>query len=250
MAVGVSQDRTVAWRIHHRAETASTNLDARAGEPGDVFTADFQTAGRGRLDHRWLSPSGANLMMSVVLDVDGLKPDVAATVPLVVGLAVADAVSALLGSAGSPATVALKWPNDVYADGRKICGILCERDGDRVIAGIGVNVAQRDFAPEIRARAVSMALLASTAPSVAAVRDAVLAHLARRYACWCRGGLPAVLGDIRAIDFLRGRTVSVRQTDGDAAPVTGLCGGIRSDGSLDVSGHPVYAGEAHVEDIL
>ena len=76
------------WRIHHKAETASTNLDARTGRHGDVFTADYQTAGRGRLDHKWLSPPGANLMMSVVLSVDGLAPEQVATLPLVVGLAV------------------------------------------------------------------------------------------------------------------------------------------------------------------
>ena len=39
------------WTIHHKAVTESTNLDARDGQPGDVFTADEQTAGRGRLDH-------------------------------------------------------------------------------------------------------------------------------------------------------------------------------------------------------
>ena len=48
----------MTFRIHHRAVTESTNLDAREGVHGDVFTADFQTAGRGRLDHKWLSPPG------------------------------------------------------------------------------------------------------------------------------------------------------------------------------------------------
>ena len=78
----------MTWRIHHRDVTASTNLDARAGFPGDVFTADEQTAGRGRLDHAWHSAPGANLMFSAVLDVSGLAPDAVATLPLVVGLAV------------------------------------------------------------------------------------------------------------------------------------------------------------------
>ena len=92
------------WRIFHRAATESTNTDARAGMPGDVFTADFQTAGRGRLDHRWESTKGENLMMSAVLDVADLAPERAATLPLVVGLAVADA----LRFAGE---MRLKWPS-------------------------------------------------------------------------------------------------------------------------------------------
>ena len=79
-------------RIHHKAETASTNLDARSGHHGDVFTADYQTAGRGRLDHKWESPPKTNLMMSAVLSVEGLAPEKVATLPLVVGLAVIKAV--------------------------------------------------------------------------------------------------------------------------------------------------------------
>ena len=75
------------WTVHHKAVTESTNLDARDGKPGDVFTADEQTAGRGRLDHTWMSEPGKNLMASVVLDVGGIAPQEVATLPLVVGLA-------------------------------------------------------------------------------------------------------------------------------------------------------------------
>ena len=83
------------WRIHHRPITESTNLDARTGVPGDVFTADEQTAGRGRLDHKWLSAPGENLMCSIVLDVAGLDPAAVSTLPLVVGLAVLQSLSSL-----------------------------------------------------------------------------------------------------------------------------------------------------------
>ena len=90
------------WMIHHKPETASTNLDARAGRHGDVFTADFQTAGRGRLDHKWLSTPGENLMLSAVLDVGDCPPDRVATLPLVVGLAVIEGLSPLLPKGLSP----------------------------------------------------------------------------------------------------------------------------------------------------
>ena len=73
------------FRIHHKPVTASTNQDARAGAHGDVYTADAQTAGRGRLDYRWLSAPGANLMLSAVFDVAGLASEQVATFPLVVG---------------------------------------------------------------------------------------------------------------------------------------------------------------------
>lgn len=247
----------IVWRIHHAAETASTNLDAREGRPGDVFTADYQTAGRGRLDHKWLSPPGTNLMMSVVLSVDGLAPEHVATIPLVVGLAVVKALSGLMaqGQDGRRETedVKLKWPNDVLVGGRKIAGILCERNGDNVIAGIGVNVNQAEFPAEIADRATSLVLLNTETPrrrlEVAEVREEILKAVDGGYGVWRDKGFAAVYPEIAAIDFLKGRRVSVRQTDDDSAPLCGVSDGIMADGSLSVGGRRVYAGEAHVEQI-
>lgn len=210
------------WRIHHRSETASTNLDARLGKIGDVFTADYQTAGRGRLDHVWESPRGTDLLMSVVLEVAGLKPEEVATLPLVVGLAVAQAVHGQI-----------KWPNDIFIEGEKVAGILCERNDDMVIAGIGVNVGQTRYR--------------SVGGEVVAVRNAVLGRLARVYAEWRQRGFAAVYPAIAALDWLKGRDVAVRQTDEDAAPVRGRCTGIEPDGSLGVGGEKLFAGETHVE---
>ena len=245
----------IDWRIHHKAETVSTNLDARAGVHGDVFTADYQTAGRGRLDHKWLSSPGANLIMSVVLSVADLSPEQVATLPLVVGLAVITALKNLThhcSTSTSDFDYSLKWPNDVLIDGKKIAGILCERIGDSVIVGIGVNVNQTEFVPEIADRATSLSLIAPDLVSrlsspVLSVRVAVLRELDRWYSRWRSDGFAAVYPEIAAVDCLKGLTISVRQTDTDAVPVTGVCGGIRPDGSLDVAGTSVYAGEAHVE---
>ena len=246
----------MTWRIHHRTETASTNLDARAASHGDVFTADYQTAGRGRLDHKWLSPPGTNLMMSAVLSVEGIEPEQVATFPLVVGLAVAKALMGFVtwGKDVRHETedVKLKWPNDVLIEGRKVAGILCERHGDNVIVGIGVNVGQTEFDIEIADRATSLALLlpelVSGLPSpVLSVRSAILCELDRWYSRWRADGFAAVYPEIAAIDALRGRTLSVRQTDDDSAPLRGVSNGIMPDGSLDVGGTGVYAGEAHVE---
>ena len=228
-----------SWRITHVEETESTNLLARSGRPGDVFTADYQTAGRGRLDHRWLAERGQNLMMSAVIDVSGLEAEHAATLPLAVGLAVVE------GLRGMVPSLKLKWPNDVLADGRKLAGILCERHGDNAIAGIGVNVRQREFPSEIADRATSLSLLGSDV-SVAKVRDAVLEALSQVVAAW-RFGFAAIYPRIVSIDYLVGLQVAIRQLDDAAPSASGLCGGIQPDGSLLVGGSPVWAGEAHVE---
>ena len=233
------------WVIRHKSVTESTNKDALGGTPGDVFVADMQTAGRGRLDHRWLSPPGENLMMSAVVGVGGMPPQEVATLPLVAGLSVAEALCGILPSRPE-GLVKVKWPNDVHAGGRKICGILCERNGDNVIVGIGVNVNQTVFAPEIADVATSVRLETGSAADVGGVRDAVLSALAGNIAQWRVGGFAPMLERLSRFDSLKGRHVSVRRTDGDAEPVSGMCGGIRSDGTLDVAGESVSAGEAHV----
>jgi BirA family biotin operon repressor/biotin-[acetyl-CoA-carboxylase] ligase len=229
------------WKIHHRSETISTNIDALAGVHGDVFTADFQSSGRGRLDHRWLSPSGVNLLMSAVLDVKELEPQQVATLPLAVGFALVKALPREIRGE----RVMLKWPNDVLIGLRKVAGILCERHGDNVIVGIGINVKAQEFPPEIASRATFLG-----SPSVEEVRDRVLESLGGCYEKWRTEGFSAFHAELSKIDCLRGRVVSVLKTDDDAAPVKGLCNGITVSGSLDVGGEEVYAGEAHVENVL
>jgi len=221
--------------IHRLKVTESTNRDAESAPAGSVFVAEWQTAGRGRLDHRWLSAPGENLLMSVVFDVAGVTAAEVATFPLVVGLAVREVTGGML-----------KWPNDVLVNGRKIAGILCERHGDRVVAGIGINVCQREFSPEIAGRTTSL-VLEGIGMSVDETLTRVLESLALLYECWRREGFGALLPKLQSADWLRGRMVCVRRTDDDSAPASGICGGIADDGSLLVAGERIYAGEAHVE---
>ena len=223
-------------RIFRKESTVSTNLDAREGESGDVFVAEFQSAGRGRLDHTWLSAKGENLTFSVVLAGAGRPPSEIATLPLVVGLAVVKALASL-------APLSLKWPNDVLCEGRKLAGILCERHGDNVIAGIGLNVNQTEFPPEIAWRATSLAVLCGRCFDCETVLSDVLKSLEKFHTRWLAGGFASLHGELAAVDCLKGRTISVRQVDDDAAPVNGLCGGISDDGSLIVGGRRIYAGE-------
>lgn len=221
------------WIIHHKSTTASTNLDARAGTHGEVFTADFQTSGRGRLNHKWFSGEAENLLMSAVLSVEGMEASESATLPLVVGLAIAETLG------GS-----LKWPNDVLVRGKKLAGILCERQGDKVIAGIGVNVLATSFPEGIVA--TSLALERAKVVEITKVRDLILKRLGELYSTWREFGFKALYDRITKLDVLKGREIAVRQTDDDLEPTRGLCYGIMDDGTLKVGEERIYAGEAHV----
>lgn len=136
--------------------TGSTNADLvarlRAGESipeGYWLRAEMQTGGKGRSGRTWISPPG-NLYASTVINlIEGDPP--AQTLALVIGLAVHQhVVNALMTN--DQRNVMLKWPNDVLVRGAKVAGILLERCGDVIVAGIGVNMA---FAPHIEGRATA-----------------------------------------------------------------------------------------------
>jgi BirA family biotin operon repressor/biotin-[acetyl-CoA-carboxylase] ligase len=124
------------WTVRLHAEAGSTNALA-ATEPvrDTVVVADHQQAGRGRLDRDWVTPRGAALTFSAVVD-PVVGPEWWPVLPLVAGYAVASALGSL---------AALKWPNDVMIGDRKVCGILVERVNTRpplAVIGIGINVDQ------------------------------------------------------------------------------------------------------------
>lgn len=127
-------------------ETDSTNnyakkLASAGAVHGTVVAADRQTAGRGRIGRTFVSPPGTGLYMSVIIRPEfGL--DCAPMITAAAACAVAEAVEKLCGKG-----VRIKWVNDIYMNGRKICGILTEaslglemNSLDYAIIGIGVNV--------------------------------------------------------------------------------------------------------------
>jgi len=145
--------------VYHE-ETVSSTMDvsralADAGEPhGTVITADFQEAGRGRGDRVWQMNRGENLPFTILLRYPGVK-DIPSALTLRIGLAVSLAIEDFAPCLRS--RVKVKWPNDIMIDDKKNVGILCEAAGGTVRAGIGLNVAQKEFPAHLREKAVSIA---------------------------------------------------------------------------------------------
>jgi BirA family transcriptional regulator, biotin operon repressor / biotin---[acetyl-CoA-carboxylase] ligase len=199
-------------RLHMRS-TGSTNDRARelaaAGAPhGTLVTASDQSAGRGRQGRTWSAPEGRALLASLVLRE---PPDI---LPLVAAVAVADVVAERLADGD----VAIKWPNDVLVDGRKVAGILAEgrpQEGWAVL-GVGINVAIDVAAlpDELRATAATMGLEPAGVETVLA---GLLAALDRRLG----DDRAAVLAAWRERDALRGRDVAWAAGSGRAAGVDG-----------------------------
>ncbi len=159
---------------------------AAAGAPeGTVVIANEQTSGRGRLGRSFASAAGAGIYMSLLLRPDG-GADSAVSLTAVCAVAVSRAIEKVCG-----VPVGIKWINDLYLSGRKICGILCEsavkQDGCLyTVAGIGLNVTTRieDFPPELRDKAGSLYTQTGMTFERGALIAAILAELDGLYAQW------------------------------------------------------------------
>ncbi|CAN5116759.1 biotin--[acetyl-CoA-carboxylase] ligase [soil metagenome] len=163
--------------IRHVASTGSTNADLLAGGvAGEVLVADVQTAGRGRRGRTWVAPPGASLLLSVRLH-PALPLSSWTLLPLVAGTAVITAARQL--ASASTDTWALKWPNDLLADGVKAAGILVEASGPAVVLGIGLNTDWRGLDRPAGLVATSLAEVAGTDVDRWAALAALLAALDR-----------------------------------------------------------------------
>jgi BirA family biotin operon repressor/biotin-[acetyl-CoA-carboxylase] ligase len=229
------------------ATTGSTNDDARAaareGAPhGAAFVADAQTEGRGRSDRRWHSPAGENVYLSVLL----LPRELIASpaLSLAIGLGVAAVVDAHL----DPPRARIKWPNDVYVDDKKVAGILVEASSQgaappAIVVGVGLNVLGRRFPDGFAAPPTSLALAGGHDLARERVAAELIAAIGERFAAFAAAGLPSLLPELRARDWLCGRRVTV----GDVA---GVAAGIDAEGRLLVDDgaafHAITAGEVRV----
>jgi BirA family biotin operon repressor/biotin-[acetyl-CoA-carboxylase] ligase len=212
----------VLGQVHeHHASLPSTNDRALAwaregAPPGALVTADEQTAGRGRLGRRWVSPAGEGLYASVVLRPEsflngltggaGWSPRWSA-LGLAVGLGVRMGISRWL-----PET-RLKWPNDLLVDRRKLAGVLCETRWQGatpdVVVGFGVNVLQREFPEELRATSMALELAHETCPSRHEVLEAALLGLEGVLGRFFAGGFPAIRGQYEAHSAVIGQALTV-----------------------------------------
>lgn len=189
---------------------------------GHWLVARAQFAGRGRQGRQWQSPTGNFHGSTLVRLQPGDAP--AQTLALVTAIAVHDAVCAGTGGAVAPR---LKWPNDLLVDGAKLAGILLERSGDTVIAGIGVNLAQAAALPD--RRTVSLAHLGhpvAVETFAVMLADCFAAAVAR----WRAEPLSVIVAAWCARAHPKGTPLTL--TDGPDAGLTGAFDGLEEDGSL------------------
>jgi BirA family biotin operon repressor/biotin-[acetyl-CoA-carboxylase] ligase len=242
MADGGARPRRRSGRfadVRGHPEVDSTNRVAadlaRAGAPdGVVVLADHQTAGRGRRGRSWLAPPGSSLLVSVLLRPGPQRhpgppaggPPALTTVAC--SLAASDAVDEVAGF-----RPALRWPNDLYAGGRKLGGVLAEVvDGGAVVLGLGLNLRWPSGAPgPLAGRAVTAEEVAGRPVDRDELLAAFLVHLeVRDGALASDGGRRRILADYRDRCETLGRAVQV--TLPGARRRTGVATAIDDSGHL------------------
>ena len=230
------------WRaVEVAGRTGSTNADllarALAGEPeGVVLAAEEQTAGRGRMGRTWVAPPRSALTFSMLLRPTP-PPVRRGWLPLLAGLAVAEAVTAVTGVPAS-----LKWPNDVLAGDAKLCGILAESSGDAVVVGVGLNVSTE---PAELTRllagpgpgglpATSLRAAGATALDREPLLLAILAAVERRYQAWQNARGDPESSGLRAAYTGRSATIGriVRAELPGGKVLSGPAVGVDPDGRL------------------
>lgn len=147
------------WWVTRVSETGSTNTDLvkMAGEGAkhhSVLMADFQTAGKGRLDRTWVAEPGANLLVSLLFRTDETRERPLHQFTQMVGMSAARACTLRTGISPD-----MKWPNDLLINNKKVSGILAQGGSNFVVVGIGVNV---NWAPP---DAISLASAAPDQPT-------------------------------------------------------------------------------------
>jgi BirA family biotin operon repressor/biotin-[acetyl-CoA-carboxylase] ligase len=201
----------------------------QGADEGLAVIADEQTAGRGRLQRAWSSPKGAGLYFSILLR-PSITTDRWPLITFVAALATGDA---LLEAAKVQTDI--KWPNDLLANERKICGILAEAietpAGRAVVVGIGINLTQDAFPRELVDVATSVAKESGRRPEREALLTALLNALRRWYSLLheADGAEKVVAAWSSRSSYAFGKVVQV--TNGDEV-VQGITRGVANDGAL------------------
>lgn len=224
MGNSISSDNLInGTPVIHLAEVDSTNNEAKrliaAGNTPHslVIVADRQSAGRGRSGKSFYSAIKDAVYMTVVF-ISGTT-DNPASITIAAAVAVAKALEQRLNIYPK-----IKWVNDLFYNGRKFCGILSERVGDRIIIGIGINcnASPTDFPPELSATAGSIPLYGTT-------KNELIASIYNKLKDCLEQDFLAVLTEYRQRSFMAGKRITYHK---DNIEISATAAGIDDEGRL------------------
>ena len=215
----------------HLDETSSTNDFLRNYTPSadiSLVSASFQTKGRGQMGNTWISHDGQNALFSVLVCPKGLKASDGFVLSQAMALSVKETLEECVDD------VWIKWPNDIYCHGKKICGTLIENTLmgkfiGRSVIGNGINVNQTDFPDGLAAPPTSMCIQSGKECST----HEVIRHVVERFSLYYREIMDGSYERIRTLYhenmYLRGKKSLFRDNEGI---FTGIISHVETDGHL------------------
>ncbi|KUO68247.1 MAG: biotin--acetyl-CoA-carboxylase ligase [Clostridia bacterium BRH_c25] len=250
--------KCIGRNIIYLDNVTSTNTYAKKAaekpfQEGTVVIAEEQTGGKGRLGRHWVSPRGKGIWMSIMLKPD-ILPNDAPKLTIAAALAV---VKALWSCCRLEARI--KWPNDITAGGKKLCGILTEMSAEadeikHVIIGIGINanLELEDFGPEVSSIATSVKLESGNTVLRKDLAASVLYEFEEIYKVFVRdGSIKFFLNEYKDKSAVLGKEIRVISKKEE---ITGLAVDISEDGHLvvklaDGSLREIMSGEVSVRSL-
>lgn len=203
-------DITILPSIDSTNIYAMQQVHAHMAKDGQVYFALEQTAGRGQRGKQWLSAPGTNIMMSMVLHVNGLPHDRQFPFNMAMALACYDYYNSVAGE-----DVSVKWPNDIYWRDRKAGGILIEnlvQSGQWTwsIVGIGLNINQTRFDPSITRQPVSLKQITGKETDLMAALQDLVTKLRYRWEAF-RQNPSATMAAYEAVLYKNGQRVKLKK---------------------------------------
>ena len=207
-------------------ESTSTYIKEHVHELNsfDIVSTNHQTKGRGRTGHDWEDTVGQNVLMSILIK-DKELIDSFNVLSVATGVIVLNYLKNYL----PPKEISLKWPNDVYVKGKKICGILLEgKLPDYVIIGIGLNINQKHFSVD---NATSLSIETEYDFNIDNVRGLFFDHLLSELHNFSKNK-ERYIKEFNHYNYLKNKTISFNR---DNEQIHAVGGDINPDGSLSIS---------------
>jgi len=212
------------WRVSVVDVTGSTQVDlaqsihSKSAVDGDVFVANYQSAGKGRLDREFIAPPSSALLFSLYKRVERPR-DEWNFIALLTALSISEALADL----DSEVNLRIKWPNDVLINEKKIAGLLCQGVSDGIIVGVGLNVyMQEDELPVINATSLYLEKFSELDRNV--ILKKTLRVFEEYFQIWCKQGSAPFIGKFEALCSSLNREIEIIWPTGESktAVATGI----------------------------
>lgn len=207
LPAGAAVSDIYVYPVVDSTNTQAKRMALEGARHGTLVVAEEQIAGRGRFGKRFYSPGRTGLYMSVILRPSGARAADAQGTTIAVAVAVCEAIEALTDRRPQ-----IKWVNDLYLNGRKICGILSEAVGDfesggidSIVVGVGVNCRTEDFPEELSGIAGSLGAPALSRNRLAARVAAGILEV------WPRRASLEIIERYRARSLMIGKSITYSQ---------------------------------------